>query len=222
MYKRQVVSTNLTKAIAENYKLKYIETLTGFKYIGEQILLFEKNNTYKFIFGMEESFGCLVGDYTRDKDACAAVVILCEIAAFYKLQGETICNAMEEVYRKYGYYFEGAFGITLKGVDGAAQIKEMMENFRNHPLTTFAGIKVTGMRDYVSGIRKPLDGEEEHMGLPKSNVLYYELENNAWFAVRPSGNEPKIKFYFGVNENSLKNAMSKIDEMKACVQELVK
>lgn len=217
-----VVSTNLTKAIAENYKLKYIETLTGFKYIGEQILLFEKNNTYKFIFGMEESFGCLVGDYTRDKDACAAVVILCEIAAFYKLQGETICNAMEEVYRKYGYYFEGAFGITLKGVDGAAQIKEMMENFRNHPLTTFAGIKVTGMRDYVSGIRKPLDGEEEHMGLPKSNVLYYELENNAWFAVRPSGNEPKIKFYFGVNENSLKNAMSKIDEMKACVQELVK
>ena len=217
-----VVSTNLTKAIAENYKLKYIETLTGFKYIGEQILLFEKNNTYKFIFGMEESFGCLVGDYTRDKDACAAVVILCEIAAFYKLQGETICNAMEEVYRKYGYYFEGAFGITLKGVDGAAQIKEMMENFRNHPLTTFAGIKVTGMRDYVSGIRKPLDGEEENMGLPKSNVLYYELENNAWFAVRPSGNEPKIKFYFGVNENSLKNAMSKIDEMKACVQELVK
>ena len=129
---------------------------------------------------------------------------------------------MEEVYRKYGYYFEGAFGITLKGVDGAAQIKEMMENFRNHPLTTFAGIKVTGMRDYVSGIRKPLDGEEENMGLPKSNVLYYELENNAWFAVRPSGNEPKIKFYFGVNENSLKNAMSKIDEMKACVQELVK
>ena len=217
-----VVSTNLTKAIAENYKLKYIETLTGFKYIGEQILLFEKNNTYKFIFGMEESFGCLVGDYTRDKDACAAVVILCEIAAFYKLQGETICNAMEEVYRKYGYYFEGAFGITLKGVDGAAQIKEMMENFRNHPLTTFAGIKVIGMRDYVSGIRKPLDGEEENMGLPKSNVLYYELENNAWFAVRPSGNEPKIKFYFGVNENSLKNAMSKIDEMKACVQELVK
>ena len=171
---------------------------------------------------MEESFGCLVGDYTRDKDACAAVVILCEIAAFYKLQGETICNAMEEVYRKYGYYFEGAFGITLKGVDGAAQIKEMMENFRNHPLTTFAGIKVTGMRDYVSGIRKPLDGEEENMGLPKSNVLYYELENNAWFAVRPSGNEPKIKFYFGVNENSLKNAMSKIDEMKACVQDLVK
>ena len=143
-------------------------------------------------------------------------------AAFYKLQGETICNAMEEVYRKYGYYFEGAFGITLKGVDGAAQIKEMMENFRNHPLTTFAGIKVIGMRDYVSGIRKPLDGEEENMGLPKSNVLYYELENNAWFAVRPSGNEPKIKFYFGVNENSLKNAMSKIDEMKACVQELVK
>ena len=129
---------------------------------------------------------------------------------------------MEEVYHKYGYYFEGAFGITLKGVDGAAQIKEMMETFRNHPLTNFAGIKVTGMRDYVSGIRKPLDGEEEHMGLPKSNVLYYELENNAWFAVRPSGNEPKIKFYFGVNEISLKNAMSKIEEMKACVQELAK
>lgn len=216
-----VVSTNLTKAIAEHYNLKYIETLTGFKYIGEQMLLFEKNHTYKFIFGMEESFGCLVGDYTRDKDACAAVVILCEIAAFYKLQGKTICDAMEEVYQKYGYYFEGAYGVTLKGVDGAAKIKAMMNSFREHPLTAFAGIKVTGVRDYESGIRKPLDGTEEPMGLPKSNVIYYELENNAWFAVRPSGNEPKIKFYFGVNESGLEQAMEKIDEMKACVQGLI-
>lgn len=209
-----IVSSTLPEVIAAEYGLKYIETLTGFKYIGEQIKLFEENNTYKFVYGMEESFGCLVGDYTRDKDACGAVVILCEIAAFYKQQNKTLCDAMEEVYQKYGYYLEGAYGMTLKGVDGAAKIKAIMEDYRTSNLTEFAGLKVEAVRDYKSGIRRSLiDGTETHMGLPSSNVMYYELENHAWFAARPSGNEPKIKFYFGVNEPTLDEAFAKIDEL---------
>ena len=211
-----IVSSTLPEVIAKEYDLKYIETLTGFKYIGEQIKLFEENNTYKFIYGMEESFGCLVGDYTRDKDACGAVVILCEIAAFYKQQNKTLCDAMEEVYKKYGYYFEGAYGMTLKGVDGAAQIKAIMANFRNTQLTEFSGLKVEAIRDYESDQRVSLiDGSQTKMGLPKANVMYYELENHAWFAARPSGNEPKIKFYFGVNEESFNDAQAKVEEMKA-------
>ncbi len=214
-----IVSTNLTKAIAESYNMKYIETLTGFKYIGEQILLFEKQNTYKFIYGMEESFGCLVGDYTRDKDACGAVVILCEIAAFYKMKGLTLCDAMEEVYKKYGYYFEGAYSMTLKGVDGAAKIKEIMEKYRNSDMESFAGLKCIAVRDYNISERRTIGSSQvESIDLPKANVMYYELENNAWFAIRPSGNEPKIKFYFGVNEESLEGALAKIEEMKKCVK----
>lgn len=214
-----IVSTKLTKAVAENYNMKYIETLTGFKYIGEQILLFEKQKTYKFIYGMEESFGCLVGDYTRDKDACGAVVMLCEIAAFYKLKGLTLCDAMEEVYKKYGYYFEGAYSMTLKGVDGAAKINEIMENYRNSHMESFVGLKCVAVRDYNADTRKEIGSDNaESMGLPRANVMYYELENNAWFAIRPSGNEPKIKFYFGVNETKLEKAFAKIEEMKESVK----
>lgn len=217
-----IVSSTLPEAIAKEYQLKYIETLTGFKYIGEQILLFEKNNTYKFLYGMEESFGCLIGDYTRDKDACGAVVILCEIAAYYKLQGKTLCDAMEELYHKYGYYFEGAFGMTLKGIDGAAKIQQIMDYFRETELKEFAGLDVVAVRDYVSHIRKDMhDGGETTINLPKANVMYYELENNAWFSARPSGNEPKIKFYFGVNENSLASAFDKVEEMKTVVKDMV-
>lgn len=236
-----IVSSTLPEAIAAEYNLKYIETLTGFKYIGEQIKLFEENHTYKFVYGMEESFGCLVGDYTRDKDACGAVVILCEIAAFYKKQNKTLCDAMEEVYKKYGYYFEGAYGMTLKGVDGAAQIKAIMTQFRTSDMKEFAGLKVEAVRDYESGIRTSLISTEPdasadascsgagqsgtqaqtNMGLPKSNVMYYELENHAWFAARPSGNEPKIKFYFGVNEDSLHAAQDRITEMQDTVKDML-
>ena len=236
-----IVSSTLPEAIAAEYNLKYIETLTGFKYIGEQIKLFEENHTYKFVYGMEESFGCLVGDYTRDKDACGAVVILCEIAAFYKKQNKTLCDAMEEVYKKYGYYFEGAYGMTLKGVDGAAQIKAIMTQFRTSDMKEFAGLKVEAVRDYESGIRTSLISTEPdasadascsgtgqsgtqaqtNMGLPKSNVMYYELENHAWFAARPSGNEPKIKFYFGVNEYSLHAAQDRIAEMQDTVKDML-
>ena len=217
-----IVSSSLPEMIAKSYNLGYIETLTGFKYIGEQMLLFDKNNDRKFIYGMEESFGCLVGDYTRDKDACGAVVILCEMAAFYKLQNKTLCDGMEEVYHKYGYYFEDAYGKTLKGVDGAALISKIMENIRKDDLQEFAGLNVQAIRDYDIDERRNLeDGTISHMGLPKANVMYYELENHAWLAVRPSGNEPKIKFYFGVNEKSFGDAQDKIGEMRVCINDLV-
>ena len=167
---------------------------------------------------MEESFGCLVGDYTRDKDACGAVVILCEVAAYCKSKNETLCDAMNDLYKKYGYYFEGAKSLTLKGVDGANQIKQIMDDLRAKPLTEVAGIPVVAVRDYSTGIRMDVvTKEESETGLPKSNVLYYELENNAWMAVRPSGTEPKIKYYFGVNENSMKDAELKIKEMEGIV-----
>lgn len=210
-----IVSSNLPKAIADAYNLKFIETLTGFKYIGEQIKFFEEQHTYKYVYGMEESFGCLVGDYTRDKDACGAVVMLCEVAAYYRDRGETLCDAMIEMYQKYGYYFEDAKSVTLKGVDGAKQIQAIMDNLRANPLTEVAGIPVVAVRDYSVDTRTELaTGEVSATGLPKSNVLYYELENNAWMAVRPSGTEPKIKYYFGVNEKSLADAEKKLAEMK--------
>lgn len=215
-----IVTSNLAKAIADSYNLKFIETLTGFKYIGEQIKFFEEQNTYKYVYGMEESFGCLVGDYTRDKDACGAVVILCEVAAYCKNNNETLCDAMNDLYKKYGYYFEGAKSVTLKGVDGANQIKEIMENLRTNPLTSVAGMAVVAVRDYFTGMRKDIaTGAETEIGLPKSNVLYYELENDAWMAVRPSGTEPKIKYYFGVNESSMKAAEIKIKEMESTVSQ---
>lgn len=211
-----IVTSNLAKAIADSFDLKFIETLTGFKYIGEQIRIFEEEHSYRYVYGMEESFGCLVGDYTRDKDACGAVVMLCEVAAYYCNRGETLCDAMIEMYQKYGYYFEDAKSVTLKGVDGAKQIQNIMDDLRKQPLTEVAGISVIAVRDYFADTRTELvSGKVTSTGLPKSNVLYYELENNAWMAVRPSGTEPKIKYYFGVNENSLLDAEKKLSEMKS-------
>lgn len=216
-----IVSTNLAAAIAKEYNLKFIETLTGFKYIGEQIKFFDENNSYKFVYGMEESYGCLVGDYTRDKDACGAVVMLSEVAAFYKMQGKTLCDAMEEIYTKYGYYREGAYSLTLKGADGEARIKEIMNNLRSNPITEVAGLKVVALRDYKEDKRVDFENNAETVtGLPKSNVLYFELENDGWFAVRPSGTEPKIKFYFGVNETTMKQANDKLAEIKEFVIKL--
>lgn len=213
-----IVSTNLAAAIAKAYDLKFIETLTGFKYIGEQIKFFDENHSYKFIYGMEESYGCLVGDYTRDKDACGAVVMLSEVAAFYKMQEKTLCDAMEEIYGKYGYYREGAYSLTLKGADGEARIKEIMNNLRSNPITEVVGLKVVALRDYKEDKKVVFESKvETTTGLPKSNVLYFELEKDGWFAVRPSGTEPKIKFYFGVNEATMKAANNKLAEIKEFV-----
>ncbi len=211
-----IVSTNLARVIAEAYGLGYVETLTGFKYIGEQMKIFDQEGgKRKFIFGMEESFGCLVGNYTRDKDACSSVVLLCEAAAVNKLKGRTLCDAMKDMYLKYGYYTEELQFLVLKGADGAAKIRQMMETMRNKTISEIAGMKVLAIRDYEKDERRDLvSGEVTSTGLPESDVLYYELEHDAWLAVRPSGTEPKIKFYCGVKGDSMEDAFAHMDKLK--------
>lgn len=211
-----IVTTDMLKAIAKDYNVKLIEVLTGFKFIGEQIKLFEQNNLYEYIFGMEESYGCLAGTYARDKDACVAVMMLCEVAAYYKLKGMTLCDAMQDMYEKYGYYKEGLSTITKKGMDGIARIENMMREKRENPIQTIGGFKVLKMRDYlIDEVKDMVTGEKSSTGLPKSNVLYYELENNAWCCVRPSGTEPKIKFYYGVKGEDISDAVKKLEAVKA-------
>ena len=211
-----IVSTDMAKAIAAAYDVTLIEVLTGFKYIGEQMLKFEKTGCNSYVFGMEESYGCLPGTYARDKDAPAAVTMLCEVAAYYKSQGKTLWDGMIDLYEKYGYYREGISTLTLKGIDGAAQIEAIMSKARENVPTAFGDHKVLAVRDYKNDTRKDMvSGEVTPTGLPSSNVLYYELEDNAWCCVRPSGTEPKIKFYFGVKGVSLEDSQSKLDALSA-------
>ena len=212
---KTIVTTNLADAIAKGYGVNLIEVLTGFKFIGQQILGFENSGKGSYLFGFEESYGCLIGTYARDKDACVAVMMLCEVAAYYKQQGKTLWDAMVDMYEEYGYYKEGLATMTLKGIDGAKEIQTMMTNFRENPPKELGGFKVLAVRDYKADVRVDLvSGEKSATGLPSSNVLYYELENNAWCCVRPSGTEPKIKFYFGVKGTSLEDAAEKLEKLK--------
>ena len=209
-----IVTTDMAKAIAKSYGVKLIEVLTGFKFIGEQIRWFEEQNTNNYVFGLEESYGCLAGTYARDKDACVAVMMLCEVASWCKANNMTLWDAMLDMYEKYGYYQEGLETMTLKGMDGAAQIEAMMTKMRNNPPKELAGLKVLAVRDYKADTRKDLStGEVTATGLPASNVLYYELDNNSWCCVRPSGTEPKIKFYFGVVGTSLEDGKAKLEAL---------
>lgn len=210
-----IVTTDMAKVITADYGVALIEVLTGFKYIGEQIKFFEQSGAHNYVFGLEESYGCLAGTYARDKDACVAVMMLCEVAAYYKAHGKTLWDAMVDMYEKYGYYKEGLATVTLKGIDGAAQIQSMMNEFRSNPPKELGGLKVLAARDYKTDERKDLvTGEVTSTGLPTSNVLYYELENNAWCCVRPSGTEPKIKYYFGVKGESLEDASAKLEVLR--------
>lgn len=220
---KTIVTTNMTDAVAEHYNMKLIEVLTGFKYIGEQIKLFEQNNSYTYEFGFEESYGCLVGTHARDKDAIVAVMCLCEAAAFYKKQGLTLWDQMVAMFEKYGYYREGLETMTLKGVTGAQKMKEMLEEMRKNPPRQLAEFKVERVRDYQSGEILILDTDEKiSTGLPESNVLYYDLSDNAWCCVRPSGTEPKIKFYFGVKGESFEDANKKLESLSKAMLDLVK
>lgn len=213
-----IVTTDMAKVIAEAYGVKLVEVLTGFKYIGEQIKFFEEQNTYEYLFGLEESYGCLAGTYARDKDACVAVMMLCEVASWCKSRGITLWDAMLEMYEKYGYYREGLETVTLKGMDGAAQIQAMMSKMRNNPPEQLGGHEVTAVRDYKEDTRTDLrTGNVTSTGLPNSNVLYYELDDRAWCCVRPSGTEPKIKFYFGVAGDSLEDSEEKLKELSAAM-----
>ena len=210
-----IVTTDMAKAIAKAYGVHLIEVLTGFKFIGEQIKWFEEQNTYHYVFGLEESYGCLAGTYARDKDACVAVMMLCEVAAYCKSQGKTLWDAMLDMYEKYGYYKEGLATITLKGIDGAQQIRDMMDKVRKEPPSEFGRFKVQAVRDYKADTRTDLaTGKTESTGLPNSNVLYYELSDGAWCCVRPSGTEPKIKFYFGVKGDGLESSKEQLQELE--------
>ena len=210
-----IVTTDMSKAIAANYNARLVEVLTGFKYIGEQIKIFNETGCNNYVFGLEESYGCLTGTYARDKDSIVAVMMLCEVAAFYKKQGKTLCDAMQDLYEKYGYYKEGLATLELKGIEGAAQIQSKMQNFRTNPPKELGGFKVLATRDYKADERVDLvTGEKASTGLPSSNVLYYELEDNAWCCVRPSGTEPKIKFYFGVKGSDKADAETKLEALR--------
>ena len=211
---KTIVSSNLADAISKEYNVKLIEVLTGFKYIGEQIKIFEQTHENEYVFGFEESYGCLIGTHARDKDAIAAVMALCEAAAYYRKQGLTLWDQMIKIYEKYGFYKEGLLSITLEGADGAEKIKEMLESMRNNPVSKIGNFEVLKFRDYDKGIIKDLKkGTQENTNLPKSNVLYYDLSEDAWCCVRPSGTEPKIKFYMGVKGNSMSDAKEKLEEL---------
>ena len=216
-----VVSSELTKAIAENYAAKVFETLTGFKWIGEKIRKFEEENSYKYLFGFEESYGCLIAPHARDKDGISAVMALCEATAFYKNKGWSLWEQMIKIYEKYGYYREGQVSIVLKGADGAEEIKNKMAKMRSNPPTELAGLNVLEVRDYQEHVIKKADGEVSETDLPTSNVLYYELSNNSWCCVRPSGTEPKIKFYMGVKGSTMKDAENQLAVLSEAMKKFV-
>lgn len=230
-----IVSSNMAFPIARAYGLSVVEVLTGFKYIGEQIKLFEearekngvkldhKKGAYEYEFGFEESYGCLVGTHARDKDAVVAVMALCEAAAYYKSLGKTLWDQMLEIYAKYGYYREALESITIPGAEGAQKIEAIIADLRADIPQTIGEEKVIAMRDYRAGIRTSLaDGKQTQLLLPKSNVLYFELEGDGWCCVRPSGTEPKIKFYFGVKADTMQKADEKLRLLKAGLLELAK
>ena len=219
---KTIVTTNLADAIAKGYGVNLIEVLTGFKYIGQQILGFENSGKGTYLFGFEESYGCLIGTYARDKDAIVATMALCEAAAYYKTQGKTLWDAMIDMYEEFGYYKDAIQAVTMKGIEGLQKIQEIMTTLRQNPPAEFAGHKVTAVRDYkLDEITDLATGEKKPTGLPNSNVLYYELTDDAWVCVRPSGTEPKVKFYYGVKGTSLADADEKSDAMGKAVLEMV-
>lgn len=215
---KSIVTTNLVDAVAEGYGVNLIEVLTGFKFIGQQMLNFENTGKGTYLFGLEESYGCLIGTYARDKDAVSATVALCEAAAYYMTQGKTLWDAMTDMYEKYGYYLDKVKALEFAGLDGAEKIQNMLKSLRENPPKEIGGLKVLKSRDYQNDTITDLTtGETVPTGLPSSNVLYYELENNAWLCVRPSGTEPKIKFYYGVKGSSMEDAEAIGDKIETWV-----
>lgn len=219
---KSIVSTNMADAIAKYYGIALVEVLTGFKFIGQKILEFEKTGKGTYLFGMEESYGCLTGTYARDKDAVVASMALCEAAAYYKTKNMTLWDAMLAMYERYGYYKDDVKAITLKGIEGLEKIQEIMNTLRADAPAEIGGYKVTSARDYKEGsIRSMETGEVAPTGLPSSNVLYYDLTDDAWVCVRPSGTEPKVKFYYGVKGESLEDADEKSEKLGQEVLEMI-
>lgn len=219
---KTIVTSNMADAIARSYGLRLIEVLTGFKYIGQQILGFETTGKGEYVFGFEESYGCLIGTHARDKDAIVATMALCEAAAYYKTQGKTLWDAMIDMYEKYGYYKDGIQSITMKGIEGLQKIQSILETLRNNTPVKVGDYEVLKARDYEADTVKDLaTGEVTATGLPKSNVLYYDLTDDAWLCVRPSGTEPKVKFYYGIKGTSLEDADAKSEALGKAVLEMI-
>lgn len=221
-YVRSIVTTNMADAIAKYYGVELIEVLTGFKFIGQKILEFEHTGKGTYLFGMEESYGCLPGTYARDKDAVAATMFLCEAAAFYKTKGKTLWDAMLDLYERYGYYQDHVESITLKGIEGLEKIKNILGTLRKEPPAAIGSYEVLAVRDYQADtITDTKTKEVKPTGLPASNVLYYEMTDDAWVCVRPSGTEPKVKFYIGVKGTSLEDSAEKVKDLGQSVLSMV-
>jgi len=219
---KTIVTTQMIKPIAESYESEIFEVLTGFKYIGEKIKEFELSGSNTYVFGMEESYGCLAGTYARDKDAVAATMMIAEVAAFYKAKGRTLYDGLMEIYEKYGYYSEGVTSITLKGIEGTKKIQTIMNNFRKNPPDKIDGLNVLLEKDYTK--KEFINTETKEVilnNLPSSNVLHYTLENDSWVCIRPSGTEPKIKVYYGVKGISIEDGETKKARIAKCLDELI-
>ena len=220
---KTIVTTELTRAIAENYDVELLEVLTGFKFIGEQIKLRDEEGDQKYLFGFEESYGYLAGTNVRDKDAVVASMLIAEMAAYYKLKGMSLYDALISLFEKYGYFLEGINSFTLEGKDGLTKIKDAMKSMRNTKYSSFGDFRIKAIRDYQNGIRTVIaDGTVEKLTLPESDVLYFETVDGSWFCVRPSGTEPKIKIYYGVSEKTLELAKQKLQNLTNSVLETVK
>lgn len=218
---KTIVTSELGRKIAESFGVHTIDVLTGFKFIGEKIKEFDMTGEYKFLFGYEESYGYLIGDFVRDKDAVQAALLGTEVAAFYKKQKMSLYDALMAIYEEYGYFLEGLRSMTLKGKDGAELIQKTLASFRENPLTEIGGFKVTAVDDYLTSIRTHADGTSSTIQLPKSNVLKYYFEDGTWICLRPSGTEPKVKFYFGVNSSSLNEGKEKLAYIERHFMDLV-
>lgn len=218
---KTIVTSEIGRAVAESFGLETMDVLTGFKFIAEKIGQYEQTNEYKFLFGYEESYGYLIGDFARDKDAVQAAVLAVEVCAYYKKKGMSLYDALQSIFEEYGYYLEGLRSLTLKGKEGAELIQKTLTAFREEKLTNINGLKVAAIEDYLTGVRIKTNGGEERIDLPKSNVLKYLLEDGSWMCLRPSGTEPKIKFYFGVSSNSLHESKQKLAEIEQKLMDLV-
>lgn len=219
---KTIVTSELGRAVASSFGLDTVDTLTGFKFIGEKIKEYEKSGQYTFQFGYEESYGYLIGDFARDKDAIQAALLAVEVCAFYKKQGMSLYDALLSIFKEYGYYREGLKSLTLKGKQGAEQISAILTSFRNDPPKQMAGKQITQAEDYSTGKRTVFaDHHEEDIDLPKSNVLKYFLEDGSWFCLRPSGTEPKVKFYFAVKGTSLQDSEQRLAALSEAVMKTV-
>lgn len=219
---KTIVTSEFGQVIASKFGVKTIDTLTGFKFIGEKIKEYEQTNEYSFLFGYEESYGYLIKPFVRDKDAIQATVLAAEIATYYKTKGMTLYEGLNSLYEQYGYYLEGLKSLTLKGIEGTEKIQSILTNYRQNPPVDINGLKVVTVEDYKLQEKTTLEsGEKEQILLPKSNVLKYQLEDGSWVCLRPSGTEPKIKFYFGIVGQSREDSIQKLDSLQQAFMEKI-